>query len=269
MASDMGGLVYPPRSRNITPLGIPQKNDNIATKDLGGFPSNTQDPYYSYTSLLLHGDGSNGSSTITDSSKYSRTLTSFGTIKNSISSYLFGGSSIALDGSTSYATTPHAPELSMDSSDMTIECFFSLGVAPVNNAFIASKSGKSAVSSANYSIYINTSRQVGFFVSQTGAPGTTVVSLVTNTSLQTGIFYHIAWVKYQTNYYVFIGGRLSASGSSSTTPLDTRAASLFIGWEDSQPNGIPNGYLEDFRVTKGVARYTADFIPPVRAFPDF
>jgi len=50
------------------------------------------------------------------------------------------------------------------------------------------------------------------------------------------------------------------------------ALPLYIGGEDSNVyvvNGTYlNGWIDEMRITKGVARYGGDFTPPTAAFPD-
>jgi hypothetical protein len=46
------------------------------------------------------------------------------------------------------------------------------------------------------------------------------------------------------------------------------ASPLGIGYELSGGTAYLNGYLDDIRITKGVARYTANFSPPTDEFPN-
>ena len=64
------------------------------------------DPYFSNVSLLLHGDGTNGSTTIIDSSPLPKTVTAFGNAQISTAQSKFGGSSIAFDGTGDSLTIP-------------------------------------------------------------------------------------------------------------------------------------------------------------------
>jgi hypothetical protein len=54
-------------------------------------PSASEDPYYGNVSLLLYGNGTNGSTTIIDSSPSPKTVTAFGNAQISTAQSKFGG----------------------------------------------------------------------------------------------------------------------------------------------------------------------------------
>jgi hypothetical protein len=62
------------------------------------------DPVFNNVSLLLHGNGTNGSTTITDNSPTPKTVTAVGNAQISTAQSKFGGASIAFDGTGDYLT---------------------------------------------------------------------------------------------------------------------------------------------------------------------
>jgi hypothetical protein len=63
---------------------------------------------------------------------------------------------------------------------------------------------------------------------------------------------------------LFINGVLEATGTDSANYSQTN--NLFIGCDRSNLNGM-NGYLDNIRITTGVARYTATYSVPTTVFP--
>lgn len=91
---------------------------------------------------------------------------------------------------------------------------------------------------------------------------TTIVTSTTTIAAST--WYYFAVVRTGTTVYLFINGTLEATGTDSTNYNQTN--NLFIGCDRSNLNGF-NGYLDNIRITTGVARYTATYSPPTTVFP--
>jgi hypothetical protein len=104
-----------------------------------------------------------------------------------------------------------------------------------------------------------------FFQLLTASGGTgNITSNVT--SLNTGVWYHIAVVRSGSTITLYIDG---VSNGTSTTTASYSSANSFFRVGDERTLSYPlDGYVDDLRITKGFARYTAAFTPPTAAFSD-
>jgi hypothetical protein len=79
-----------------------------------------------------------------------------------------------------------------------------------------------------------------------------------STTIQNNVWYHVAWVRNSSNFRVYLNGVSEASVTSST---DYTSTQFSIGQRIGGTTSF-TGYIDDLRITKGVARYTANFTPP-------
>ena len=79
-------------------------------------------------------------------------------------------------------------------------------------------------------------------------------------------WYHVAWVRNGSNVYVFIDG-VSQDVTQNTAAGDLAdiSANLYLG-NASNPVGYLDGALDEFRISKGLARWTSDFTPQTTAY---
>jgi len=225
------------------------------------------DPYIGNVSLLLHGDGDNGSTTIVDNSPSPKTVTAFGNAQISTAQSKFGGSSIAFDGANSYLTVSSAGAPGdLGSQDFTVECW----------TYLLSRDNTKPCIVANYSSFAAGSFSI--FAGHQNAPGgSTRYQLALNgsgfPSINAGTvvynsWVHIAVVRSGSTVAFYVNGT-SIGSTTSTANLVGTTGSLWIGNSgDDLVNGGINGYIDDLRITKGIARYTANFTPPTAPFPD-
>ena len=214
------------------------------------------DPYRSQVSLLLHGDGANGSTTIVDSSPSPKTVTAFGNAQISTAQSKFGGSSLVFDGNDKMEAGTSA-DFDLSSGDFTVECWFYVSSAPASAQSIVSKWGGD----------INNGWRLD--ISSTAVSWYTVTSFKHSSPYVVQQWNHAAIVKSGSTSSMYLNGVLVSGPTNDSFSTSDPAKPLCVGALDHKSffYGFV-GYIDDLRITKGVARYTANFTPPTAPFPD-
>ena len=218
-------------------------------------------------SLLLHGNGTNGSTTITDSSLSPKTVTAVGNAQISTAQSKFGGASIAFDGSFDYLTVPASSAFDIESGNFTAEGWFYINANPglAFGAYRRSLFGNYLNSTSGWSLQLR-----GNSASYTSiAFGNGDISVIdASQSVSQNTWHHIAVVKNGSACTLYFNGA-SIGTATQNSFYSSNTNTLFIGAITIVPQWDFAGYIDDLRITKGVARYTANFTPPTLAFPDF
>ena len=82
----------------------------------------TNDPYWANVVLLLHMDGTDGSTTFTDSSSYARAMTAAGNAQIDTAEFKFGTASGLFDGTGDSVQTPNGADFQF-LGDFTVEAW--------------------------------------------------------------------------------------------------------------------------------------------------
>jgi hypothetical protein len=218
------------------------------------------DPNFLSVSLLLHGNGTNGSTTFTDNSPTPKTVTAVGNSQISTAQSKFGGASIAFDGTGDYLTSPFNSALHVLGSDFTLELWVRLAASQNNFGLFSTYTD----AGSNVRGYIVRIIPTGLRVFA-GKGGSLSVLQDNTYTFSVGQWYHIAVTSQANTGRVFIdgtqqGGTIDFSGTVNSTET------LQIGRTHTATDDL-NGFIDDLRITR-TARYTANFTPPTAPFPD-
>lgn len=264
MSRALGGYVghIPSPSTSAAP-GVWTLREASRYRRAGTWPIGVEpDPNFANVSLLLHMDGSNGSTNFVDSSGTPKTVTPSGNAQISTAQSKFGGASGYFDGSGDYITVPASDGLELGSGDFTIELWlYSLG-GQAQYAGVISKGQEGSTSADVWNLEFAGDSEIGFYAWSVGGLGVI-------TGISTNTWHHVAISRNGSTTRFFLDGVLASFASGSYTISSNANGPLRIGsgWYDLA--GRPfKGYIEELRITKGVARYTANFTPPTAPFPD-
>jgi hypothetical protein len=181
-------------------------------------------------------------------------LETVGNAQISTSVVKYGTGSMSFNGSNSYLTTLGNPLFAFGTGDFTIECW--LNITSFNGGVVIDFRPTST-NGDQLLVYLNGSTLELY------ASGDTRIASGT---LTTATWFHFALSRSGSSMKMFING--TQAGSTYTASVNyTVGTKLGIGTSTfALGSSILDGYIDDLRITKGYARYTANFTPPTAAF---
>lgn len=215
-----------------------------------------KDPYYSNVSLLLPMTGGNGSTTFTDYSQYATAITPYGGITQSNTTYKFPPSSGYFSSAAQYLTLSNT-NFAFGTADWTIECWLYYNNTAAAYAAFFDNGGQRLYFS--YGSSVSNLLLYGAGGAQTNATGFAH-------GMSNGTWNFITAVKNGSTIVLYVNGSSIGGYTGITGSFTPTGATAYVG-VFSGGGYSPQTYLQDLRITNGVARYTANFTPPTALFP--
>lgn len=162
------------------------------------------------------------------------------------------------DGTGDWLTSVNNPAFNLGSGDFTVELWLYITTNQSANTIVSNRSGGSGTNTMWSLQFYGATNRIDWHT------GTAIV-LSASSTISTTTWTHVAVSRASGTIKMFFNGTQVATAS------DTRDYSYNgptqVGYEAYGTAGYLNGYIQDLRITKGYARYTANFTPPTAAFP--
>lgn len=174
----------------------------------------------------------------------------------------FGGGCLYLDGA-SYLECPASADWNFGTGDFTVEAWVKRNVGGIWQAIVGQWN---STTDKSWSMHIGPSNDLCFFTKEatfdhytgTGAEG----------QVAAGEWVHCVAARQGDVLRLFVNGELKATNTSfAGYAVGVSGTVLRMGRAITVVDPF-TGYVDDVRITKGVARYTENFTPPSQAFPD-
>ncbi len=213
------------------------------------------------TKLLVQSDDADGSVKFMDSSISTHTITANGDAHHETDASKFGGSSMYFDGAGDYLNIPDSEDFEVYNNEFTIDFWMRADALPTGLHVLVGKYNYGGYSPWNimqdganiilYSSSNNSSHDVA-----------NARAIVTGINIDT--WHHIAFTRDGDTMKTFLDGVLTDSFIF-TGGFFNGSQTLKIGGADGG-NYSFGGYLDEVRISKGIARWTSDFTPPTAPY---
>lgn len=184
-------------------------------------------------------------------------LTTVGSAQASAAQAKYGTTAAYFPAASSYLNAPFSQNAVFNTGDFTVEAWvYSVATTAGYTCILSSRDGIASNANAVFFGLKPTTNQLTFYTSGEIIGTTTAVS--------TGTWTHVALVRSSGTATIYINGT-SAGTASFTTSLTGTGLSIGNEYNGASSNG--GLYVDDLRITNGVARYTSNFTPPTAALP--
>lgn len=237
------------------------------------------DPHFANVLLLLHGEGTDASTTFIDSGPLGLTCEAVNSAEIDTSTFKYGTSSILTNGGFVQVLNSEAYNFAIGTNALTVEGYFKLhGSHDYGMPWCIGAYGSA------YGLY-GAFDVVGANVDVVFGSLTPYASVVCLATVPLAQFLsdsvHVAWVREKSGPNsigkVFVNGVIVEESTLNegginvgiATPSRVRVGAMNnISGADFFSEFYYRGWIDDLRITKNVARYTSSFTPPTEAFPD-
>ena len=210
----------------------------------------------SRTKLLLHFDNST-----LDSSVNNKTVTNYSTVDNA-TTYKFGAHSRYFNGT--YFKLSADSDFDFGTNDFTIDLWFYKTSTQTWQCLLSNWDNNNSSNFMNFYL-TNGSGKVSWDDRVTGGPGENY--LVSNSALSTNAWYHLAVVRYNGTSTLYING-VPQNGTGTVHANNNLAYNhwIYSGYQYGDATTYLRGYMDELRISKGIARWTHNFSVPNREF---
>ena len=215
-----------------------------------------------YTKILLHFNGSDAGTTITDDNAggSAHTWTASGNAQLDTAITKFGTASLLCDGSGDYVSTPDHADFTLGSGDWTVDFWFNTNGTGLGTSRLLFGQAASDNLVQNTSIYS--------FLSSSNVlraranVNTTAFTVSSSTTFIAAGWHHVAFVRSSNTLKLFIDGVQEGGDVAIAGTVNNVAYDFAVGRNGEVTAQTWNGSIDEFRLSVGIARWTTNFTPP-------
>lgn len=221
------------------------------------------------SSLLIHSDTTNGSTTFVDSSINALTINTNGSgTQHSTAEAKFGATAMRFSGSGNLLVPEVGGglgglgEFYLGGEDFTVDGWVKFdSIAP--NAQVIAAQGKTSTADAItvFQVRARTDGKIEAALTFGGLGSLATAINVVGTSQ----FHHIAYVRTGNIFLLFVDGVQEATTTTSGSQINGLNSNFSVGSRGDIGNPL-TGYIDEFRFLQGTAVWTSNFTPPTAPY---